>query len=650
MLLGMACSAFGQDRASATDSLPPAWFFGAFGAFGPGSEFTDLVVPPFCGTFRSGSSLGWEGGGLFELPIAPRLALQFRASVAREIGELREPVPGPNPVPLDDGTIIDAQVDQVLAFERTTVGLGAMLRLAPVGRVRMQGGVMIAREIAGEQSQKQVALVPEELLFANGERELELERGTIFSPAALVAGITVGIGYDLPVSRTSTLTPEITLSLPITSRTGAGAWRPLTLRCGGALRFGVVPSLPAIPPDTAPPVVEPPLLVAAVSTRPRTVSVRITEYDSLEVLPLLNQMFFAEGSAGLREPYRQLTMEEADSFTNARLLGSALDVYYHILNIVGRRMREYPEATLAINGYRNGREDEPVLARRRAESIRRYLTDVWGIAGRRLQVAWRGLPPNPARETSAEGFEENARVELIPSDPNILAPVFRRHLQRVATPPAITFFLRPTAEAGVKQWELAMNDETGERWRTFSGTGTPPDSIVWNWHSDSDALPTLPMQLGYIFSVTDSTGAVSASEPTMIDVSYQTVQQKLEHRVNDTTIENFSILLFNYDSPRVSQSDNELLRAIAAGVHSGAIARFTGYTDSLGDVRHNRELAGARAREAAAIFRNLVPSDVTVIIDDTGGEWERFPSTTPEGRSHSRTVMIEIRTPGKEGS
>src|SRR5690606_23293582 len=114
-------------------------------------------------------------------------------------GELREPVPGPNPVPLDDGTIIDAQVDQVLAFERTTVGLGAMLRLAPVGRVRMQGGVMIAREIAGEQSQKQVALVPEELLFANGERELELDRGTIFSPAALVAGITVGIGYDLPV-------------------------------------------------------------------------------------------------------------------------------------------------------------------------------------------------------------------------------------------------------------------------------------------------------------------------------------------------------------------------------------------------------------------------------------------------------------------
>lgn len=646
----MACSAFGQiDPPSSADSIAssPAFLFGAFGAFGPGLETANLIVPPFCGTFSTGSSTGWEFGGLFEFPITSSFAIQLRASGMVESGELREPVPGDNPVRLDDGTIANAGVDQVLVFQRTTIGIAALARLMVAGKLHAHGGLMAGRIVSVDQTLKQVAITPEQLLFVNGQRELELLQGRIFARSPMIAGITAGIGYDLPISRRSTLTPEITASFPIISHTTAGGWRPLALRIGASLRIGIAPAeIP--PPDTTPQIVPPLLLATSITTQPCVVAVRIDEYDSTEVLPLLNRIFFAERSADLRGLYRQITAAEADTFTNARLLGSALDVYYHILNIVGRRMRETPDATLTINGYRNGRENDQALGRNRAEAVRRYLMDIWKIPGGRLKVSGRGLPPNPSRETISEGFEENARVELVPSDPNILAPVFRRHIQRIATPPAITFHIQTTAEAGVDHWELVVEDDSRERWRTFGGRIGPPDSIVWDWRSDRNDLPGFPMRLDYTLTVTDSTGAVSSNGPAAIDVSYQSVQQKLEYSVRDTTIENFSILLFNFDSPKVSQSDTELLQAIAAGVRPGANMRFTGYTDSLGDARHNQDLATARATEAASITRSLVPPNVDIVVDDSGGEWERFPYTTPEGRSHCRTVVIEIRTPKSE--
>lgn len=660
MLIGMACVAFGQPDSARSvpqggDASRPLWFFGLYGGFGQGLEFALLPIPgfdPACGTFRRGTSSGWEAGALLELPLGDRFSLQLRPSITRTTGSLREPIPDDQPIAMENGRYALALVDQVLEYERTEIGLSALARLELPGRFRLQGGAGLSRAIAGSQRHLQVAVEPEDLLFANGSRELELGRGMLLEDAPLLLRAQAGAAYDLPVSGTSTLSPEIMASIPLTTLSQAGDWRTLSLRIGAALRFGVRAASPPVPPPVAETtaVRPPPRLVSSISTRPAVVSVRIEEYDSTEVLPLLNQIFFAEGSATLRAEYRLLAPAEANAFSNAQLLGSALDVYYHVLNVAGRRLRE-SDATLAITGYRNGRESDAGLSMRRAEAVRRYLADVWKIPLRRLKTAGRGLPPDPSREATSEGYEENARVEIIPSDPNILAPVFRRHIQRLATPSAITFYMRAVADAGVARWSLAVDEEGAGRFRMFEGNGHPPDSIVWNWRSNGGELPKLPLQLRYTFTVADSAGGLSVSEPVPIDVAYQSVQEKLLYRVRDTTIENFSLLLFNYDSPKVSQSDEDLLRAIAEGVSSGAHVRFTGYTDSLGDETHNRALATARAQEAAAMFRGLVPSDVTIVVDEDGGEWERFPFTTPEGRSHCRTVVIEVRTPkGGDGS
>ncbi|MBC8144428.1 MAG: OmpA family protein [bacterium] len=260
-----------------------------------------------------------------------------------------------------------------------------------------------------------------------------------------------------------------------------------------------------------------------------------------------------------------------------------------------------------------------------------------------------GLPSSPARETAEEGFEENARAHIVPSDPNITAPVIRRHVQRVATPPSLIFYPRADAEAGLAKWRLEVLEDTVV-WRRFEGEGPLPDSIVWDWRSNKSDLPRIPMSLGYTLALEDRTGQRVSTERTDIVVEYRSLTQRLEHRVNDTVIESYSLVLFNYDSPTVSPDDEELLRAIAGTLRNvvGATMRVTGYTDSLGLESYNRELAVRRATETARLLRELAPAGTTIIVNPDGGERERFPYDTPEGRSHSRTVIIEVRKPSSE--
>lgn len=652
MQLCMAGVVWCQSDSSRTGA--PHSYIGIAVALGPTLEQASIAVPDFadCGSLRNGTGARWSIAGLYEPYFGRKgFALQLRAGLAAHRGTLSERIDRQEEIRLSDGSLAPVVVDQVLDFSETAFFLSLFLRYPLFDRLHLQGGFGGRQYIKVDQTHRQVAVSPDLLLLNNNRREEDLSTGVLIGAAGLNFLADLGLAYDLPIGSRSTLSPEIMLSYGLDHRNPSGSWGDLALQAGVSLRFGLggdtvpvetVPH-PQPPPDTPAVIATIPKLVPTVLTQPSVVEVRIDEYDSTEALPLLNQIFFPESSAELQSRYIQLKPADIATFSNARLVGSALDVYYQILNIIGKRLEDFPHATLTINGYRNGRESSPDLSRRRAEGLRAYLVDVWHIAPSRIKVTGGKLPPNPSSETSEQGFQENARAELIPSDPNVTAPVLRRHVQRVASPPSVVFYPRAVAEAGIASWKIDVM-EGGTLWKRFAGTALP-DSIRWNWRGDSGTLPTLPMRLGYELSVTDRTNRTESTPLTAIDVMYHSRSEKLEHRENDTTIESYSLLLFNFDSPKVSEGDRALLRAIAANIRQGATVRLTGYTDSLGGQIHNRDLAMMRAEETAKILRVLVPRGVTIIVDERGGERERFPYLTPEGRAHCRTVIIEVRTP-----
>src|SRR5207249_1752556 len=137
--------------------------------------------------------------------------------------------------------------------------------------------------------------------------------GTLTTSSSFSLGIVGGIVIDLPVSSRSFLTPEVQFSIPITSQTSVGTWRSFALTAGASLRLGLID----ISPRTAQPdtqgrkIAHLPVLIPTILTKPARVGVRVDEYDSIEALPLLNQIFFSESSDTLPDRYHLVSADQS---------------------------------------------------------------------------------------------------------------------------------------------------------------------------------------------------------------------------------------------------------------------------------------------------------------------------------------------------
>ncbi len=659
MLPSMASVVSGQtdslDSANIAADRAPRLFLGLAASYAPVTvAFGQLATSPYVlapacgGVFSGGTGRSLSAAALVEipnltLPVIGTAAIEFLPTYVRTTASLRSNVPTPDPAfDAKSEVVVQTRARWELELTRQDVALTILGRSGGSGALHGDLGVTLWRTVSFEQNLSQLLVDPPTAIFrTNGARREDFgDPGLGLPPVGMAA--MAAVDYDLPIGEASTLTPRLSVCVPLTTSTANGTWRQSAISLGAALRIGL------LRPEPPPPAPRPlPKIAASILTRPSTVQVDIDEYDSIEALPMLNDVFFSEGSAEIPARYHLLAADSVGAFSRSHLVGSALDVYHDMLNLVGLRMREIPDATLRIAGFRSSRERDTTLGRRRAEAVAAYLRTEWNLAPGRLTVVGDGLPPDPARENTPEGFEENQRVEIDASDPNVTAPHLRRHVRRIANPPGLVFYPGATAEAGVDAWSLdVMQDD--HPWRSFSGRGTPPDSIVWNWRSDGSTLPMIPMHLSYVLHIRDSVGQTATTPESAIDVRYHTAHSRLRHTENDSTVESYSLLLFDYDSPHVSPGDRELLRAIAAqGVSPRATVRLTGYTDSIGDAAYNRRLANDRAAETARLFGELIPPQTTIIVDRNGGERERFPYDTPEGRMHDRTVIIEIRTPAE---
>lgn len=645
MFFCMAGAVYSQNLPVVSDTSVVPYRLGIFAGLGPSLAYsTDLSIPGYsfdCGNLGHATGSEWNAGMVLDVPFLSRLTWHMRLGISRATGTMRHEG-DPFPLRAEDGAIADGRVDQVLDYRATGIDLSFSGSTPLIAGIQGELGLGMWLRLHSEQTHSEVAVLPEELLLANNRREMEMSVGSLFPYRSVLPLAVMGLRYDLPIGHESYFSPEVRFTYPLMDRVSGGAWRSLQVSLGASVRFGFPGARdadPVQPVDTIPP--PPPVLIADILTYPNTVTVEIAERDSTDWVPVLNGIYFDEGSAAIPDRYVLLDVAQTVDFSISNLTGTALNVYYNALNIIGLRMQRIPDATLQIVGYRNGREADPSLGLQRAEAIRDYLVETWDVFSKRISVKGEGLPSKPVSERTVEGVEENAVARIFSNSPDIASPINRKYVLRVATPPSVTFYPRAIAQAGLAQWRLEIVDGENANWKSFQGEGVLPDSIRWDWTSDSGMLPNLPIVLGYRFLLQDSAGQSAQTAMMPIDVR----QKIIRPNEPDTLIESYSLLLFDYDSPEVSAADQGLLQAIAGRVKSGSTVRFTGYTDSLGDAARNRQLGLQRAQGAARIFSKFAPENVSVIINSEGGERERFPFDIPEGRAYNRTVVIEVRTP-----
>jgi outer membrane protein OmpA-like peptidoglycan-associated protein len=319
-----------------------------------------------------------------------------------------------------------------------------------------------------------------------------------------------------------------------------------------------------------------------------------------------------------------------------------IQIYHDELNILAGRLRDKPSTTITLTGTNASATPnaDTGLARRRAQSVKNYLVNVWNIDSSRIDVEAENLPQNPSATDTKEGTEENNRVEITSDDPSLLDPLTIETIDRTMNPPKIR--LRTTEES---KFPIYLDDLTlmqGSRMLTSYRQPGP----LREWNPRSEELPQTDTPLVATLRITDSIGTIYTVSDT-VGIEQLTVRKKREERVKDKIVEHYNLITFNFDKADLGDRSQRVIQAIADSATPNDNIVIKGYTDMTGERSHNLELSQARATAVETALRSALGDRAASDKFETEGEGELnlVDNRLPEGRFLSRTVFVELRKP-----
>ncbi len=367
----------------------------------------------------------------------------------------------------------------------------------------------------------------------------------------------------------------------------------------------------------------------------------IEEFRSEYYHPLLTYIFFDSASASLPSRYKTLTEQQAVHFEMKALRGmKALNIYYDVLNIIGSRLVAYPNATIILTGCNsdNGVEKgNKALSSNRLEAVKSYLQAVWNINGYRIKTEVRNLPEKPSNPITQDGMEENRRVEITSSIPEITDVVNTNDTVRVTNPPLIRFKPSIVSSEGISSWKVTVS-QNGKTLKEYDGTSTPPSTIDWDIAKSQETIPRYDTPIEIKIEAKDHDGNTSEQKITL-PTNQRTLAKKKTEKSGDKHIENYGLILFDFGKSTLSQRNLRVTNFVKGRLQPNSIVTLAGYTDRTGNLQINQRLSAKRAESAA---RSIGRPDA----EQKGvGQTELlYNNTTPEGRQYCRTVQINVET------
>lgn len=377
-------------------------------------------------------------------------------------------------------------------------------------------------------------------------------------------------------------------------------------------------------------------------------SLTIEEVKTIDSSPMLGHIYFAKDSAEIPEQYIRLAgTAETETFDEQRFRDT-IEKYYQVLNIVGKRLNDHPQAKISLIGCNSNTGKEKgnkKLSAARADAVRDYLQTVWSIAPERITVDARNLPEIPTSGRLEEGQAENRRVEIRPDDPAILAPVRSTYLSASIDAPALT--LRPTVNAphGIARWTVAVANTAGSL-GDLSGEGDLPAEIKVPLQNNNLNEMGTAGDIKVAMTVTDRKGQELALSTEPVKVNFIQTSQRLAQKQDFRVREKYALILFDFDSDAISASNEEIVNKIVARIKElpGATAEIVGHTDNIGKEDYNIKLSQRRASSVNKLLTAAFGEGAEEHIRHSGvGPNEPlYDNTTPEARAFNRTVTITL--------
>jgi len=378
-------------------------------------------------------------------------------------------------------------------------------------------------------------------------------------------------------------------------------------------------------------------------------SLIVESQDIQEESPLLNSVFFVENDDRLSETYYNLKVD-TESESSAENMRDVAEQYRNILNLVGQRLKAYPQTKVTLIGFNSdwGIEEKNLeLSRRRANAVRDYFVNDWGIAANRFEIQPKNRPEIASVNTE-DGREECQRVDILPKkgSEKILEPILLNYTETKLSDSLCIFSTQSCiAAAGLRYWKLEITDYKNQTVRNFSGENNLPPTIIWNWRNENQQLIPIGSWFQYQLTLTDQADQTDQSNWQKVGTNFQTVQKFKR-------VQKFRLILFEFARDQVNISSSYIqskIRDIVERAKKSPEAQIVlkGYTDVIGTPQINRELSLKRAK---TIFNQLVQQGISPSRISYYGMGEDSPimsNDLPAGRMLNRRVEVFIEYPEK---
>lgn len=588
----------------------------------PGPQFTKLVL-------NDGSGIGLYGGLNFQTALSDglffgaRLSYDSRSLVALDNQTYQKP----------DGSFLSDEY----SFKNSFISLEPHIKLYLGRRFHITGGLGMGLVL-----NQTYDFTPEGSTTRPG---LEVGPADSLKQSITWSGFA-GIGYDLYLTDSSAnqqliLTPFLETSYMVSQRgvdfrdqsSFDGALSTVSVRAGISLAIGSADhdrmlSMPASKKFFR-------VMIPADGIYSRRIE--------RAAFPLRPFVFIDRGTTEMPGRYNFITPEETATFGQTTGLTAddianvqerayiQREVYYHLLNIMGWRLKNTPGSTVDLYASDpDGADATPY-----AESVKSYLVDTWGVGPSQLKIVlgpadpMSGTPRTPPADIPATE-DENRRVQFRNfSPPKLGGPVY------LSSP-------RMAEEDHQVFVELTTNENITSWTATLSGNGMRRQFGPFTSRSEYlDPTGMLrPDQKSAQFTseivATKADGNTLTDTETFLLVRTEREGTSRRHR-----------LLFNYaeDDP-VSRSKALIESDVVPDIKNGSKIYVYGHTDSLGSDQANLQLARSRANDVKKILQDAISSrgltGVKVYAYGAGEDDSPFENEFPEGRMYNRTVIIDI--------
>ncbi|MFH1052174.1 MAG: OmpA family protein [bacterium] len=685
-----------------------AGFFFQYGINLHIADFKKLTgIPNCCPNFEDGIGTGYTIGMLFEKYLSNDISFGIRASFATFNGEMIKYEPT---FVIVDSLYRNGEFKHVMAGEFANIGVEPLINYSPIPDLYIHAGIRGSFQLIKDYEQyEQITKPLKEGTFADTSgntysRFRNVNNGEIPNASDFLLYGVLGISYNLPVNKEKTLTlsPEIFFYYGLNSNVSDVPWYVNSLRAGLALKYSPKSRIEVIETienfDTVfienefitqnilrqgkvtvsekEELVDDVYNITRIVTRIDTFYIQkkfnlsatitavgvdstgneiqnpkiiIEEFVSIRYQPLLNYIFFDENSSELKNSYVKLNSNQIDSFDLQNLhKKETLETYFEILNIVGQRMKMYPNANLKIVGCNADIGNEKAnlkLSNDRAATVYKYFTDVWGIEQGRLKLESRNIPSKPSTPLDMpDKTAENRRVELYSDIPEILEPINTTDIELFAKPSMLRFFPTVNSDAGVKSWTVSAYQDFPENMMNFISSGNEdiPKYIDWSISQNQNDIPKHHLPIKFYLKVEDKKGNIENTKTDSIPVELITIQKKRFEKLGDKIIERYSLVLFDFDDATIKDNNITIVEFIRTSISPNSNITISGYSDRTGEDSYNKALSLKRAISAkVAIGRNDAK------IFGIGEESLLYNNDLPEGRFYCRTVNILVETPIK---